>query len=140
MDQQQPACSTTDDGDPYSDPLNPALPKIEMELDLSTTALVVTDPQIGFLSPDGGSWEAFGESITELDTVANLGRLFAAAKKAGIPVVVSPHYYFPHDHRWDFKAPGEALMHKLRMFDREGPLSLHGFAGSGADWLPEYRD
>jgi len=25
------------------------------------------------------------------------------------------------------------------MFDRKGPLTLEGFAGSGADWLDEYK-
>ncbi|SMF73322.1 Nicotinamidase-related amidase [Tistlia consotensis] len=126
--------------DPYADPVNPALPKVEMTLDLARTALVVTDPQIDFLSPKGGAWSAFGESITEQNTVPNLRRLFVAAKQARIPVVISPHYYYPFDHRWKFAAPGEALMHKLGLFDRPGPLSVEGFAGSGADWMPEYRD
>lgn len=125
---------------PYADPENPTLPKRDMVLDLARTALLVTDPQIDFLSPDGVAWGAFGESITEHRTVPNLGRLFAAAKRAGIPVVVSPHYYYPQDHRWDFAAPGEALMHRLGMFHRQDPLSLEGFAHSGADWMPEYRD
>ncbi len=29
-------------------------------------------------------------------------------------------------------------MHDIKMFDRSGPLSLEGFEGSGADWLPTY--
>ncbi len=124
----------------YADPPNPALPKVPFDLDLSRAALVVTDPQIDFLSPKGAAWEVFKESITEMDTVANLRKLFVAAKAADIPVVISPHYYYPHDHRWCFAAPGEALMHKLRMFDRPGPLIAEGFACSGADWLPELKD
>ncbi|MCR0985532.1 cysteine hydrolase [Roseomonas populi] len=123
----------------YADPPNPALPAVGMELDLSRTALLVTDPQIDFLSPQGAAWGVFGESITEHRTVENLGRLFEAAKRAGIPVVISPHYYYPFDHRWSFAATGETLMHKLRMFDRRDPLSLEGFDGSGADWMPEFR-
>ncbi|WP_340117863.1 cysteine hydrolase [Pelagibius sp. 7325] len=124
---------------PYSDPINGVLPKTDVALDLTRAALVVTDPQIDFMSVQGAAWGAFGESLTEHDTVSNLGRLFAAAKAVGIPVVISPHYYYPHDHTWDFAAPGEALMHKIHMFDRRGPLSLEGFAGSGADWMPEYK-
>lgn len=31
-------------------------------------------------------------------------------------------------------------MHKLRMFDRRDPLSLEQFDGSGADWMPEFKD
>lgn len=124
---------------PYADPPNPMLPPTDVALEPGRVALVVTDPQIDFLSPLGAAWGAFGESITEHNTVANLVRLFAAAKRAGIPVVISPHYYYPYDHRWSFAAGGESLMHKLRMFDRRGPLTLDGFTGSGADWMPEFQ-
>ncbi|AJY45852.1 cysteine hydrolase family protein [Martelella endophytica] len=123
----------------YADPAEPALPKIDVDLDLSRAALLITDPQIDFLSPNGAAWGPFGESIREHNTVQNIGRLMEAAKSAGIPVVISPHYYYPFDHRWDFAATGESLMHKLRMFDRKDPLSLEGFDGSGADWMPEYK-
>jgi nicotinamidase-related amidase len=30
-------------------------------------------------------------------------------------------------------------MHEIGMFDRPGPLELQGFAGSGADWLEQYK-
>jgi biuret amidohydrolase len=30
-------------------------------------------------------------------------------------------------------------MHKIGMFDRQGPLTLDGFRGSGADFLDEYK-
>ncbi|MDG3439093.1 cysteine hydrolase [Nitrospirillum amazonense] len=123
----------------YADPENPALPPTPVTLDLRRAALVITDPQVDFLSPHGTAWGAFGANITELGTVPNLGRLMVAAKAVNLPVVISPHYYYPHDHKWDFAAPGEALMHKLRMFDRRDPLSLEGFVGSGADWMPEYK-
>lgn len=47
-----------------------------MDTDPSRTALVVTDPQNDFLSPDGVTWELVGANVTENGTVANLGRLF----------------------------------------------------------------
>jgi nicotinamidase-related amidase len=124
----------------YADPAHPALPASTFALDRARTALVVTDPQIDFLGTGGAAYAVFQESIKELDTVTNLRRLFEAAKGAGIPVIISPHYYYPHDHRWRFAAPGEALMHKLGMFQRRDPLSVEGFANSGADWLPEFKD
>ena len=48
---------------------------------------------------------------------------------------ISPHYYYPHDKHWHFEGTLEAMMHDIGMFDREDPLSLEGFEGSGADWL-----
>jgi nicotinamidase-related amidase len=71
-------------------------------LDLEHAALVVTDPQIDFLSPDGASWAVFGDSIRDNDTVAHIGELFDAAKRAGITVAVSPHYFYPTDGQWLF--------------------------------------
>jgi nicotinamidase-related amidase len=110
-----------------------------MELDLARTALVVTDPQIDFLSTSGVTWGVVGESVTELDTVANLDRLFAASRRAGIMVAISPHYYYPTDKGWKFEGALEKLMHQIGMFDRPSAYSTEGFEGSGADFLPQYK-
>ncbi len=115
------------------------LPDPGMKIDPANTALVVTDPQNDFLSPDGVTWGVVGRSVTENHTVENLEVLFRSAKKAGIPVFVSPHYYFPHDHGWKFEGALETMMHAIGMFDRKDPLSLDGFEGSGADWLARYK-
>lgn len=123
----------------YDEPKNPALPKAELQVDRSTTALVVTDPQIDFLSPDGVTWGVVGESVTENNTVENIGTLFSEAKKNNIPVFVSPHHYYPTDHDWHFEGPLEKLMHKIGMFDRKGAYNLKGFENSGADFMPQYK-
>lgn len=125
--------------DPYADPENPVLPPSNMKLDLERTALVITDPQIDFLSPKGVAWGVVGESVTEIDTVKNLGRLFVAAKEAGVTVAVSPHYYYPTDHGWKFEGALEKLMHKIGMFDRPSAYTAEGFENSGADFMPEYK-
>ena len=125
--------------DPYAPPENPALPPSDMELDLPRTALVVTDPQIDFLSPSGVTWGVVGESVKEHNTVENILRLFIAAKKAGITVAVSPHYYYPTDHGWKFEGALEKLMHKIGMFDRPSAYTTDGFDGSGADFMAEYK-
>ncbi|MEP3347462.1 MAG: cysteine hydrolase [Litoreibacter sp.] len=124
---------------PYADPAEPALPPSNMVLDLSRAALVVTDPQVDFLSPDGVTWGVVGPSVTEHNTVENIEALFIAAKAADITVAVSPHYYYPTDHGWKFEGALEKLMHKIGMFDRPGALDLEGFEGSGADWMPQYK-
>lgn len=103
------------------------------------TALVIIDPQIDFLSPKGVSWGVVGENVTENGTVGNIEALFKAAKSADLPVFISPHYYYPHDHGWQFEGTLERLMHDIGMFDRPDPLDLNGFEGSGADWLEQYK-
>jgi nicotinamidase-related amidase len=123
----------------HADPAESALPPSDMELDLARTALVVTDPQIDFLSTSGVTWGVVGESVTELDTVANLDRLFAASRRAGIMVAISPHYYYPTDKGWKFEGALEKLMHQIGMFDRPSAYSTEGFEGSGADFLPQYK-
>jgi len=125
--------------DPYAPPAKPALPPSDMKLNLKRTALVITDPQIDFLSPKGVTWGVVGKSVTQHNTVENLGRLFKAAKAAGITVAVSPHYYFPTDKGWKFEGALEKLMHKIGMFNRSSPYDMTGFVNSGADFMPEYK-
>lgn len=123
----------------YADPEDAALPASTMQLDATRAAFVVIDPQVDFMSEVGRSWSVVKESVTEQNLVPNLIRLFGAAKRAGVVVAVSPHYYYSHDHKWEFAGPAEVLQHQLGMFDRAGPLNLDGFAGSGADYLPSLR-
>ncbi len=115
-----------------------ALPKPGFEID-RVTALVITDPQNDFLSPEGATWGVVGKSVTKNNTVENIEKLFKAAKMNGIPVFISPHYYYPTDHGWKFEGALEKLMHDINMFDRKGPLNLDEFEGSGADWLEPYK-
>ncbi len=133
------SAASAQDSNPYADPAEPALPPSNMKLDLSRAALVVTDPQVDFLHPDGVTWGVIGASVTEHNTVDNIEALFKAAKAANITTAVSPHYYYPTDHGWKFEGALEKLMHKIGMFDRKGPLNLDGFEGSGADWMPQYK-
>jgi nicotinamidase-related amidase len=110
-----------------------------MDISAANTAIVVTDPQNDFLSPDGVTWELVGNSVQENGTVANIESLLKAAKGAGYNVFVSPHYYYPTDRGWEFGGTVENLMHEINMFDRPGALDLEGFEGSGADWLEQYK-
>ncbi|WP_310622026.1 cysteine hydrolase [Flexibacterium corallicola] len=125
--------------DPYAPPAKSVLPPSDMKLDLSRAALVVTDPQNDFLSPDGVTWGVVGASVTRNNTVNNIERLFKAAKAADITVAVSPHYYYPTDHGWKFEGALEKLMHNIGMFNRKGALNVDDFEGSGADWLDVYK-
>lgn len=110
------------------------LPKPGFEVEQGRTALLITDPQRDFLSEDGVVWEVVGTSVEANGTVEHLAQLLRAAHEANIPVFVSPHYYYPHDHRWAFGGALEKMMHAVGMFDRSEVLGTEGFEGSGADW------
>lgn len=115
------------------------LPDPGVEIDRAHTALVITDPQNDFLSPEGVTWDLVGESITENNTIEHIDLLLKAAKQNEIQVFISPHYYYPTDHGWKFEGALETVMHHIGMFDRKDPLSIEGFEGSGADWLERYK-
>jgi nicotinamidase-related amidase len=108
------------------------------------TALVVIDPQNDVLSEKGISWPLVGASVKENHTVANLARLFSAAKAQGYGVFISPHFLYPHDQSWQFAGLVEKMMLDSKEFSRSDPLGrdlLRGdrFTGSGADWLERFK-
>ena len=115
------------------------IPRPGMMLEVGRTAIVITDPQNDFLSPEGVAWDVVGESVTENGTVGNIHALFETASELNIPVFISPHYYYPHDHQWKFEGALESLMHSIEMFEREDALSVDHFQSSGADWLEQYK-
>jgi len=123
----------------FSQAARAELPNPGMKIDPERTALVITDPQNDFLSPEGVTWGVVGKSVEENNTVANIEALLKAAKKHDIPVFVSPHYYYGTDYGWKFEGALEVLMHKIKMFDRKDALNLEGFENSGADWLAQYK-
>ena len=124
----------------YTEPSEPALPRSGFALDPSRAALVITDPRTTSSALWGATWPVFGASITENGTVEHIGRLLTGAKQAGITVAVSPHYFYPSDSDWAFGGPLEQFMHGTGMFGLQGFLTLDGFKGSGADFLPAYKD
>jgi nicotinamidase-related amidase len=115
------------------------LPDPGLTIDTKRTALVITDPQNDFLSPEGATWGLVGASVEANGTVANIETLIRTAKASGIDVFISPHYYYPTDHGWQFGGAVETMMHSINMFDRKGALTTEGFEGSGADWLEIYK-
>jgi nicotinamidase-related amidase len=115
------------------------LPDPGLAIDTGRTALVITDPQNDFLSPEGVTWGLVGASVKANGTVGNIETLMKTAKASGIDVFISPHYYYPTDHGWQFGGAVETMMHSINMFDRTGALSVEGLEGSGADWLAVYK-
>ena len=115
------------------------LPNPGLTVDVQRTAVVITDPQNDFLSPDGVTWGLVGDSVQANGTVKNIEALIKTAKANGIDVFISPHYYYPTDHGWQFGGAVETMMHAINMFDRQGALTVEGLDGSGADWLAQYK-
>jgi len=115
------------------------LPNPGVNFEKDHVAIVITDPQIDFLSPKGVTWGLVGKSVTENKTVENIERLMKIAGEKDIPLFISPHYYFPTDRHWEHGGSLEAAMKHLHMFERAGHLDLTGFDGSGADWMPQYK-
>ncbi len=132
-------CAIAAQDNPYAEPEKPGLPPSNMELNFPRTALVVTEPQIDFLSLDGVTWALVGNSVTNNKVVENIERLLKTAKKQGIPVFISPHYYFPTAHGWKFEGTLEKIMHTIGMFDRPSAYSMEGFENSGVDFMPQYK-
>ncbi|MDU0204804.1 MULTISPECIES: cysteine hydrolase [Paenibacillus] len=92
-----------------------------MEINQQTTAIVVTDPQNAFLSPSGSGYELTKDVIKEVNMIENLELVFKTAKQHNYQVFVSPHYYYPHDHKWEILSVGEKMMHDLKLFDVTSP-------------------
>jgi nicotinamidase-related amidase len=110
-----------------------------MKIQKTDTAVVFIDPQNDVLSEKGANWKAIGASVTENRTVENMERVFKAAKTRGYEVFISPHYFYPTDNGWKMNGPLEADELKTHTFARRGPLTLEGFANSGADWLDRFK-
>lgn len=115
------------------------LPDPGLVVENGRTALVITDPQNDFLSPEGVTWGLVGASVEANGTVGNIESLMKTAKASGIDVFISPHYYYPTDHGWQFGGAVETMMHSIQMFDRAGALTVDGLEDSGADWLTAYK-
>ncbi|WP_293005328.1 cysteine hydrolase [Nitrosomonas sp.] len=74
------------------------IPRQIVEIDLSKTAIFITDPQNDFLSEGGAGWPLVGEGVVSGKVVERLVQLRNTAKKVGIPVFYSTHMYTRKDY------------------------------------------
>ncbi len=73
------------------------MPKETVKIDLSKTALFVTDPQNDFLSEKSPAWGLVGPTVIKHKVVEKEKMLKALGKEIGIPVFYSPHMYTPKE-------------------------------------------
>src|SRR5271170_1207665 len=110
-----------------------------MKIGNSDTPVVFIDPQNDVLSETGLAWGLVRESLQEIGTIANMERIFKAAKARGFEVFISPHYFYPIDKGWNFNGPLETDEAASGMFARKGLYTSEGLEGSGADWLERFK-
>ena len=103
------------------------------------TAILITDPQVEFLKPAGKGFGATQEILESVQTIDHLTQLFKVAKERGYKRFISPHYFYPHDHNWQFKAAGETMMIDNEMFWRSSQYAP-AEEGSGADMIEELKE
>ena len=107
------------------------MPKETVEIDLSTTALFVTDPQNDFLSEKSPAWGLVGPTVTKHKVVEKEKKLKALAKEIGIPVFYSTHMYRPKAFEdWKSLNGIDKIMFENKMF-LEGTF--------GHDYHPELK-
>jgi nicotinamidase-related amidase len=112
----------------------------EMHLEKDRTALVLVDIQNDFLT-DGGKYFVMIEELMKKNNVnANLEALLVAAKEHGYPVFMSPHYFFPHDHKGKTRlSPMEDLALHGGVVARQSPLHTSDVLGGGADIPDQFK-
>jgi ureidoacrylate peracid hydrolase len=87
--------------------------------DPARTALLVIDPVNDFLHEDGAAWQMTKSTVKKNDVVAQLARLTAGAREAGVPVLFGPMAYTEEDyarHHLQRRSGINRLMFENRMF------------------------
>jgi len=81
------------------------------------TALIIVDPQVDVLSPEGAAWDLFGEQVSERGTVAKLRTLRDAAEAAGVPSFYSRIEVTESDYEnWQPHNGLQSLMGERKLF------------------------
>jgi nicotinamidase-related amidase len=93
------------------------MPRETVKIDLSKTAMFVTDPQNDFLSEESPAWELVGPTVTKHKVVEKEKKLKALAKELGVPVFYSTHMYTPKDfENWKSLNGIDKIMFENKMF------------------------
>lgn len=101
---------------------------MQTHLQAARTGLLIVDPQVDLLSPDGGAWDLFGPQVTSLSIVPRLAALREAAERAGVTVFYS-RVEVPAEAYDDWKPRNglQTLFGERRLMKR----------GGGAAFMPE---
>jgi nicotinamidase-related amidase len=93
------------------------MPRETVEIDLSKTAMFVTDPQNDFLSEESPAWGLVGPTVIKHKVVEKEKTLKGLAKELDVPVFYSTHMYTPQDfENWKSLNGIDKIMFENRMF------------------------
>ena len=93
------------------------MPTETVEIDLSKTAMFVTDPQNDFLSEKSSVWALVGPGVTKNKVVEKEKQLKSLAKELGVPVFYSTHMYTQKDlENWKNLNGIDKVMFENKMF------------------------
>ena len=91
----------------------------QKELDLKSTAIMIIDPQNDFLSEGGAVWDLIGSEVQKYNVVEKLKQLRQTAKKVGIPVFYSLHYYTENEYKtWKHLNFINKVVFEKKMFNK----------------------
>jgi nicotinamidase-related amidase len=93
------------------------MPRETVEIDLSKTAMFVTDPQNDFLSEESPAWGLVGPTVIKHKVVEKEKMLKSLAKDLEVPVFYSTHMYTPKDFdNWKSLNGIDKIMFENKMF------------------------
>lgn len=95
------------------------------------TALLVTDPYNDFLSEGGKLYDRIKDVAEQVDLFANLRKIVAAARSAGIQIFIVPHHRAHEDDYvgWRHMTPTQKVSDKLQTF---------AVGTWGGEWHPDF--
>lgn len=100
-------------------------------IDIQRTALLFIDPYNDFLADDGKLWPIVADVAHEVGLHDNLKAVTAAARAAGMQIVIVPH------HRWqpgDLDGWGHPNPYMAGGYD----LQIFAVGSKGGDWHPDF--
>ncbi len=109
------------------------------DLEKSSTAIVITDPQNDFLSEDGKLYGLVAANMAELNTIENIETLMKAAKSQQVTLAVDPLVYTKLDVDWSNAGALQRQLLDLGALYRESLSDEEGFEGSGADFYEPFK-
>ena len=88
-------------------------------IDLTSTAILIIDPQNDFLSKGGAVWDLIGTEVKKYKVVEKLQTLKQIAKEIKMPVFYSPHYYTEDEYKnWKHLNFIDKVMFERKMFNK----------------------